>query len=156
MVKRSLFFAIILSLVIGCQNLGPKEGLGTVVGATAGGILGSQVGRGSGRVAATVAGIFLGGMLGRDIGASLDRLDRELLSRATYNALESQPIGESSQWRNPDTGNSGAVIPTRTYQADNGQYCREFQQTVTIGNEVKDAYGRACRQPDGSWKIISS
>lgn len=155
MIKRILFFAIVLSLVAGCDTMGRKEGLGTVVGATAGGILGHQVGRGSGKTAATVAGIFLGGMLGRNIGASLDQYDKELLSKATYNALESQRIGEASEWRNPDTGHRGTVVPTKTYQSATGRYCREFQQTVTIGNEAKEAYGTACRQPDGSWKIIS-
>ena len=34
-----------------------------------------------------------------------------------------------------------------------GEYCRECQQTVVIGGREEDAYGVACRQPDGSWEI---
>jgi surface antigen len=36
-----------------------------------------------------------------------------------------------------------------------GAYCREFQQTVSIGGREERAYGTACRQPDGSWKVVS-
>ena len=32
-------------------------------------------------------------------------------------------------------------------------YCREYQHTVTIDGKQEKAYGTACRQPDGSWKI---
>ena len=31
--------------------------------------------------------------------------------------------------------------------------CREYQTTITIGGKPQKAYGRACRQPDGTWKI---
>ena len=55
-------------------------------------------------------------------------------------------------WTNPDTGHTGTVTPTRTYQSGNG-YCREFQNTVTIDGKKENAYGTACRQPDGSWKV---
>ena len=30
---------------------------------------------------------------------------------------------------------------------------REYQTTITVGNEVVPAYGTACLQPDGSWKF---
>jgi hypothetical protein len=32
--------------------------------------------------------------------------------------------------------------------------CREFQQTITVGGQTQEAYGTACRQSDGSWKIV--
>jgi surface antigen len=48
------------------------------------------------------------------------------------------------------------VTPTRTYQQSSGEYCREYQQTVTVGGKTQEAYGTACRQPDGTWKIVSS
>lgn len=38
----------------------------------------------------------------------------------------------------------------------NGTYCREYQQTVTVGGRLQDSYGTACQQPDGSWKILPS
>jgi len=131
---------------------GSKEDLGTVVGAGVGGLLGSQFGSGSGNTAAIIAGIFLGGLLGKDIGASLDRVDKQMMGQTTYSTLENSPAGATSHWANPDSGNSGTVTPTRTYRSGTG-YCREFQTTVTVGGKVQNAYGTACRQADGSWKI---
>ena len=66
--------------------------------------------------------------------------------------LETQPTGVATAWRDPDGTVSGQVTPTRTYQIAGGQYCREYQQTVVIDGQTQQAYGRACRQPDGSWQ----
>ncbi|HZD26388.1 MAG TPA: hypothetical protein VE631_09030 [Alphaproteobacteria bacterium] len=33
--------------------------------------------------------------------------------------------------------------------------CREYGNTVTIGGKPQRVTGTACRQPDGSWKVIS-
>ena len=33
-------------------------------------------------------------------------------------------------------------------------YCREYQRTVRIGGRERLSYGRACLQPDGTWKIV--
>jgi hypothetical protein len=30
--------------------------------------------------------------------------------------------------------------------------CREYQTTIMIGGKPEKAYGKACRQPDGTWK----
>ena len=32
-------------------------------------------------------------------------------------------------------------------------YCREFQKKIFIDGHPEHAYGVACRQPDGTWKI---
>jgi surface antigen len=32
--------------------------------------------------------------------------------------------------------------------------CREFTQTITVGGQAVQATGTACRQPDGSWRIM--
>jgi surface antigen len=47
------------------------------------------------------------------------------------------------------------VTPSVTWQADDGRYCREFTGTATVGGEPRQVYGRACRQPDGAWEIVS-
>lgn len=38
--------------------------------------------------------------------------------------------------------------------ADNG-YCREYQSVTVVDSKPVKSYGTACRQPDGSWKIVS-
>jgi surface antigen len=77
------------------------------------------------------------------------------MALANQRALETLPPGQSLPWRNPESGNSGTVTPKAYYKADNGGYCREFQQTITVGGQTQQGYGTACRQPDGSWKIVN-
>jgi surface antigen len=149
-------FVLITGLsLMACETQGPKEKGGTVVGAVAGGLLGSTIGKGSGKAIAIGAGVLLGGIIGSEVGKSLDRADRAHMHRTTQQSLETQRSGQTSTWRNPDSQHSGTVTPTRSYQRDDGRPCREFQQTVTIGGRTERAYGTACRQPDGSWKIVS-
>ena len=151
---KPLAAAVVGLALAGCagQNYGPKQGFGTLAGAVAGGLLGAQVGGGSGRLVTTAVGTLAGALIGNSIGDSLDRADRIYASRAQNEALEYAGTGESTTWHNPDNGHSGTVTPTRTYR-EAGRYCREYQHTVVIGGYAEDAYGQACRQPDGSWVI---
>jgi surface antigen len=146
-------FALILGLA-GCQSIqdNPKTSIGGLGGAAAGGLMAAALGGGGAGIAAGVIG---GGLLGGFLGNYLDDKDKDRQARATQTALESHPSGRSSTWTNPDSGHNGSVTPTRTYQNAQGQYCREFTQNVTIGGQQHQGYGTACRQPDGSWKIIN-
>jgi surface antigen len=145
-----------LTLAACAGNPGSKETGGTLIGAALGGLVGSQIGGGSGRLAAVAAGTLLGGFLGNEVGRSLDRADRLRAAQVATSSLEYEPAGATSTWRNPDSGNSGSFTPTRSYQDSVGSYCREYQQTITVGGRTRSAYGTACRQPDGSWRIADS
>jgi surface antigen len=70
--------------------------------------------------------------------------------------MESAPAGKSVAWQNPDSGHSGTVTPTRTFQTADGTYCRDYHTTVVIDGKQERATGTACRQPDGSWRIANS
>lgn len=142
---------VAMLVMLGCETAGPKTGIGAATGAAAGGLIGAAAGGGTTGI---IGGVLLGGLLGGAIGNALDQRDRELAARTNQYALESAQTGTAASWQNPDSGHSGTITPTRTYQNSGGQYCREFQQTITVGGETQDAYGTACRQPDGSWKII--
>jgi surface antigen len=74
--------------------------------------------------------------------------------RTAQNALETSRAGQTSTWRNPDSGHEGTVTPIRTYQTASNQNCREYETTVTIDGRQERAVGRACRQADGTWKIV--
>ena len=140
-----------------CEQ-GSKEGFGTFMGAIGGALVGSAIsdnGRG-GTGNGMVIGALAGGIIGNSIGRSLDEADRKSMYQAQQVALETYPSGQASTWYNPDNGHSGSYIAQPAQQNDSGQYCREFQQTVTIGGETQNAYGKACRQPDGDWKIVSN
>jgi len=137
-----------------CQ--GNKEVVGTVVGALLGGLLGSQVGGGSGKKAATVLGVVAGGYAGNRYGESLDCQDQQYHSQTAHEALEYQPAGRPSSWQNPDSGHSGSITPVKTWQRDNGQYCRDYTQSIVIDGKVEEAKGTACRDDSGSWQIVSN
>lgn len=39
-------------------------------------------------------------------------------------------------------------------QAYENDYCREYTRTIYIGARQQEAYGTACLQPNGDWKIV--
>ncbi len=152
---RYIAFVMLGSVALSaCEGAGPKEQVGTVIGAAAGAVLGAQVGKGKGQLAATAAGTLLVALAGSEIGKSLDRADRLMMERTTQSTLETAPTGTTNTWRNPDSGHAGTVTPTRTYQKTSGEQCREYRQTVMIGDREEEAYGTACRRADGSWEIV--
>lgn len=141
--------------VAGCESLGgQKQTGGAVLGGVGGAIAGAQFGSGSGRIAAAAVGTLLGALVGSEVGRSLDKADLAYANQANQRA-QAAPINQPIQWSNPETGNYGTVTPVREGRTQNGAYCREFQQTVTIGGKTESAYGTACRQPDGTWKVNS-
>lgn len=151
--------ALVLASVValsGCQSMGNKETAGTLVGAGAGALAGSQFGSGKGQIAMAVIGGLIGSQMGASVGRSLDDVDRMMADRTSAQALEHHRSHETASWRNPDTGHKGTFTPTSTYQQADGTYCREFQQTITVGGQTESGYGTACRQDDGSWKIVSN
>ena len=132
---------------------GPKQFFGTLGGAALGGWAGSGIGAGTGRLAAVAAGTLLGAFVGSGIGSSLDRADEAYATQAAVRAY-SAPLGYPIQWNNPSSGNAGRIWSTREGWSTSGAYCREFQQQVLVGGRVQSAFGQACQQPDGSWRIV--
>jgi hypothetical protein len=62
------------------------------------------------------------------------------------------PVGQTIYWN--DGAAAGTVTAVREGTSSQNRYCREFQQTVTVGGNTEQAYGTACRQPDGAWEIV--
>lgn len=145
---------VVMLLVIattGCATLesNPKTSIGSLGGAAFGGLIAAAAGGGGAAIAGAVIGGALLGALG---GSMLDQRDKRMAAEAQQKALESAPAGRPVAWTNPDSGHEGTVTPVRTYQSGD-TYCREFQSDVVIGGKNEKAYGTACRQPDGSWKV---
>lgn len=84
-----------------------------------------------------------------NLNEAQERAHEEAQIRAT-----TAPIGETIIWA--QSGASGSVTATREGTSTSGRYCREFQQQVSIGGHSERAYGTACRQPDGSWEVVST
>jgi surface antigen len=154
MKKTLVATAACAALVLGAcapeSGIGPKTAIGGAAGAAAGGLIASQVGGGAAGIA---AGVLLGGLLGGALGNMLDQRDRDYALAAQQQAYGA-PIGQTISWNNPQSGNYGTYTPVRDGTNAQGQYCREFQQTIVVGGRVEEGYGIACRQPDGSWQIV--
>lgn len=133
-----------------CSSPPTQQEQGMVIGGLLGGILGSQVGGGHGRTAATIVGTLVGAAVGGAVGRSMDDTDR----LKTAAALETVRTGVPSTWRNPDTGNQYTVTPTRTIESGTGP-CREYTVNAVVGGKTQQVYGTACRQADGSWRVVS-
>src|SRR5258708_1182086 len=102
---------VIACFVTGCEN--PKQAIGTVGGGALGAWAASNIGSGRGQVVATAVGAVAGALAGGYIGGQLDQADKERAERTYQSALENSPQGKTAQWRNPDSGNSGTITPTR-------------------------------------------
>jgi len=132
------------------RNTCYREDLGTALGAVAGGVAGYQVGSGKGKAVAVIGGTIIGALIGGHIGRSMDDVDQNCIGQILEHAPPNQPI----TWQDSGRGQY-EVIPSPAYQDRQGRYCREYQTTATIGGQPQQAYGTACRQPDGSWQIVN-
>jgi len=139
-----------------CNREGEGDNiLGTLVGAALGGLVGSQIGGGTGNKIAIGAGVLAGGFFGNKISKSMNCADQDKHYSTTQNALETQKAGETSTWNNPDTGHKGEVTPTRTYKSAEGMPCREFTQTIYVEGDYEQVDGKACRNSEGAWEVVS-
>ncbi|WP_372989476.1 RT0821/Lpp0805 family surface protein [Sulfitobacter sp.] len=151
-----LVTAVALSLCTACTatDYGPNETAGGLTGAVLGGLLGAQFGRGDGNLVATGAGVLIGGLIGSEIGRSMDDTDRLRANEAIRQAYNA-PVGDTIRWNNAQSGNYGTVTALRDGVATSGRYCREYQQTITVDGRRAVGTGIACRQPNGTWQIVS-
>jgi len=88
---------------------------------------------------------------------ALDNLNEEAQRdhEAAQVKATTAPVGETISWEDSG-GASGSVTTTKQGTSSGGLTCREFQQEITVGGNTESAYGTACLQPDGAWKIINS
>ncbi len=124
--------------------------VGGLIGAALGAATGTQFGKGSGRTVAILGGGLLGALIGGNLGQSMDQTDQYQANQA----LETSRTGTAIAWRNPQTGGTYKVTPTKTYKVAENGYCREYTTWGMVGGFEEKLYGTACRQPDGSWKNV--
>jgi len=85
----------------------------------------------------------------------LDMVDEQAQREHEEAQIEatSADVGEKIYWDTDEA--SGYVVTTRKGTSSRGQQCREYQHSITVGGKTEEAYGSACLQPDGSWKIVN-
>jgi len=143
--------ALVASIsLVGCAEM-TKQDVGAVSGGVIGGLVGSQFGGGNGKLVAVGAGALAGALIGGAIGKNMDDTDKMRMNQA----LESNSVGQPAYWQNQKTGTHYTVVPTRNVTVDGNQYCREYRSTANVAGKKQQIYGTACRQPDGSWQVVS-
>ncbi len=146
MLKTFLSMAAAAALLAGCQTTQDSGTPGLI-----GGAINAQYGAGNAKLADS--GPLLGAFIGKELSTTLDKSDLPYLDTAAKRSYAAA-VGERVTWSNPQTGNNGTIATTRAGYNSMGAYCREYQQTVTVGKQTELAYGTACKQADGAWKII--
>lgn len=128
-----------------------RQLLGGILGGAAGAGIGTQIGKGDGRTVAIIGGTVIGILVGGSIGRMMDEVDQTCVGQA----LEHAPDGREIVWQDPQSDARYQVVPTGTFEETSGRYCREYTAVATVGGRAQQVYGQACRQPDGSWELIS-
>lgn len=141
MIRKIIVVAACGISLCSCAN---KAQTGAGAGAAAGAIAGQAIGHDTG---ATLIGAAIGLMLGYAAGNELDKADRAKIQ----SAYETIPDGRTSQWVNPNSGNSYAVTPQNTYTNSLSQNCREAEILVTIDGRPEKMKQTACRDQNGNW-----
>jgi len=140
-------YLLISTLLVGCQTPTHQQ-TGAVLGGAVGGIAGNQLVKDEHKTAATIGGALVGAFVGGYIGQQFDSNDNENIQKT----LETTPDQQETTWKNPDTGHTYMVKPTRTYQIASGT-CREYETEAIINNKREIIRGTACRHPDGIWRV---
>ncbi len=135
------------------QSIGfDNQTIGGVIGGLLGGLAGTQVGKGSGRVAATIGGTILGAVLGSHVARNMEEKDHQ----AANDVLERTRTGETSSWKNPDTGTQISMTPERTFKSADNRDCRDYSMWVFIDGYEEEVKGTACRTSNGKWVPVKS
>jgi surface antigen len=90
-------------------------------------------------------------LIGKRVGLTMDQIDQACVARI----LEFAPDRAAIRWYGAakmDYGGPAFIVtPLRTFERD-GQFCRDYQATATVGGEDEQAVGTACRMTDGVWR----
>jgi len=128
---------------------------GVIVGALIGGLLGNAAGSGGGRTGATLAGVVIGGAVGAALTRNLDCEDRSYAYKTYYDGFNAGRPNAVYRWSNPRNQHRGEFRVVDYYNDPAGFRCSNYSQTIYIQGRPQEARGRACRQPDGTWAIVS-
>ncbi len=140
----------------GCQTIERETGLNTSTqtgaagGAAVGGIIAALA---SANPAWIAASVILGGVTGGALGNYLGEKDAKQYAQHHYQALDNLSAGQTSSWRDPQTGNYGSTTVHRTFTASDGALCKNFTESMhTSAKDVKET-ATACKASNGEWKV---
>jgi len=133
------------------QSTCNREAVGTVVGGILGAVIGNKTASRKNKTISTLVGTVFGAALGKQIGRNMDDTD----AHCSNQVLERASDGQSVKWDNPETNSSYAMKPVKSYQQNDGRYCRQYQTTV-YDNRGENRYDQtACRNDQGVWETLN-
>lgn len=113
-------------------------------------------------IAASLAALAIGVAgygLGRHHGGgeirrleALRAADEKVIEAAVSRALEKQLSGVPIEWTSRESGSRGSITPVRTFRNSDGQWCREYHETVERGGAIETRRAIACREDEGQWR----
>ena len=97
-----------------------------------------------------------GGLVGRAGDVPLSGADRVTALQSEYRALEYAAPGNLVTWQAQTGAVTGEVIASQPYRVGS-QDCRQYTHTLStgVGGEPTVLRGAACRNPDGSWTLLT-
>lgn len=122
MIKRNALALVMIGSLIAPAALAQEDNglgisnknIGRILGGVGGAVLGSQFGKGSGKLVAVAAGTIGGIFLGGEVAEYLTKSDQQGIAQTSERALET---GETQTWKNPDTGvTTTAEVEQATYR----------------------------------------
>jgi surface antigen len=122
-----------------------RDAVAATLGAAGGGLIASSV---SDDPRAIIGGMLAGALLATALSRTADPVDRGCFGQA----LEHAPSHQRIAWRSPKDGAAYQFTPLRSFQLDDGRYCREYTTVVARDGSAHTDRGTACRTADGSWR----
>ena len=101
------------------------------------------------------AGAVLGGISSSEVGRTLAEGDLQRAAQAEFYALEAAQAGAEYAWSSPETGTRGTIVAGEPYQINRSE-CRDYTHNVFVSGSERTLRGTACRQPNGTWRSVSS
>jgi hypothetical protein len=176
MTSKFAKFATVIALSAGLAVAGATPSRAGDLDPLFGGLIGGGLGAGVGYAAGKGKGAAIGGILGLGLGAMLalaaDQENGRRHPRAVYAppppAYAPPPVytPPPAFAPAPPTYQPGyqpsayqpAPVPAASPYAT-AQYsqthCREYSGTISVDGTARAAYGTACLQPDGTWRIVN-
>lgn len=136
---------ILLAVMSSCSNQLNRAQSGAGLGAAGGAIIGQAIGRNTG---ATLIGAAVGTMVGYIVGNEMDKYDNQQLGQVYERGVS----GQTTSWRNPDSGYKHSVTPQVAVKTESG-ICRTAEIDSIIEGRRETTQATACRDEYGRWEL---
>lgn len=168
MTSKFAKLATVIALTAGLAAAGATPSRAGDLDPLFGGLIGGGLGAGIGYAAGKSKGAAIGGVLGLGLGAMLalaaEQDNHRRYPRAVYAPppVYTPPPAFAPAPAYRPSYQPGAYQPAPVPAADpyaaaqySQAHCREYSGTISVDGTARAAYGTACLQPDGTWRIVN-